>query len=276
MEQRMRTANDGSIEMTLESIQQFLDNLVERGCAPDTIATYRRSLMKLYSFLPPEKKVYSDTLEFWRFELLEKYTVRTANACVSAVNGYLEYHGVRSLQITKPLPLPKDMGPELTRAEYLHMLEEAICEGNERAYLLTKVFACTGITVRELQYLTVETVRAGVADVPSCGGTRVKIPECLRLELEDYASSQGVQTGPVFVTRNGQNMSRTSVTDHIQRLATAAHIDPGKGNPRCLRKLYLITREQIRLSLMPLAEQAHEQMIDTEQFSVGWKKRKGS
>lgn len=273
MEQRMRTANDGSIEMTLESIQQYLDNLVERGCAPDTIATYRRSLMKLYSFLPPEKKVYSDTLEFWRVELLEKYTVRTANACVSAVNGYLEYHGVRSLQITKPLPLPKDMGPELTRAEYLHMLEEAICEGNERAYLLTKVFACTGITVRELQYLTVETVRAGVADVPSCGGTRVKIPECLRL---DYASSQGVQTGPVFVTRNGQNMSRTSVTDHIQRLATAAHIDPGKGNPRCLRKLYLITREQIRLSLMPLAEQAHEQMIDTEQFSVGWKKRKGS
>ena len=156
------------------------------------------------------------------------------------------------------------------------MLEEAICEGNERAYLLTKVFACTGITVRELQYLTVETVRAGIADVPSCGGTRVKIPECLRLELEDYASSQGVQTGPVFVTRNGQNMSRTSVTDHIQRLATAAHIDPGKGNPRCLRKLYLITREQIRLSLMPLAEQAHEQMIDTEQFAIGWKKKKSS
>ena len=176
MEQRMRTANDGSIEMTLESIQQYLDNLVERGCAPDTIATYRRSLMKLYSFLPPEKKVYSDTLEFWRVELLEKYTVRTANACVSAVNGYLEYHGVRSLQITKPLPLPKDMGPELTRAEYLHMLEEAICEGNERAYLLTKVFACTGITVRELQYLTGKGRRCRCAKLRRHPGENTGMP----------------------------------------------------------------------------------------------------
>lgn len=71
MEQRMRTANDGSIEMTLESIQQYLDNLVERGCAPDTIATYRRSLMKLYSFLPPEKRfilILSSfgVLNYWR------------------------------------------------------------------------------------------------------------------------------------------------------------------------------------------------------------------
>lgn len=136
-----------------------------------------------------------------------------------------------------------------------------------------------GLTFQEVTSVKVgdEVIQTGyIADVPSCGGTRVKIPECLRLELEDYVSSQGVQTGPVFVTRNGQNMSRTSVTDCIQRLATAAHIDPGKGNPRCLCKLYLVTREQIRLSLMPLAEQAHEQMIDAEQFAIGWKKKKSS
>ena len=68
---------------------------------------------------------------------------------------------------------------------------------------------------------------------------------------------------------------RRCACNKINRQAWAKlHRD--KGNPRCLRKLYLVTREQIRLSLMPLAEQAHEQMIDAEQFAIGWKKKKSS
>ena len=49
--------------------------------------------------------------------------------------------------------------PELSRAEYLHLLHTAKALGNEKVYLLIKLFACTGFFVKELPNLTVEAVR---------------------------------------------------------------------------------------------------------------------
>ena len=42
-------SNAIAVTIISKSKLEYLDNLVERGCAPDTIATYRRSLMKLYT-----------------------------------------------------------------------------------------------------------------------------------------------------------------------------------------------------------------------------------
>lgn len=51
--------------------------------------------------------------------------------------------------------------PELTRAEYLRLLQAARALEKERAYLLVKVFALLGIRVGELPQVTVEQVKAG-------------------------------------------------------------------------------------------------------------------
>lgn len=153
------------------------------------------------------------------------------------------------------------------------MLGRARQDGNERAYLLTKVFACTGLTVQELPCVTARAVAEGRVEPPGGEERAVKLPECLRRELSGYMSRHGVREGPVFVTRSGQRMSRTAVTDCIQRLAASAHIAPGKGNPRCLRKLYLAAQKEIWDSLRPMADQAHELLIDTEQMAVGWPER---
>ena len=76
--------------------------------------------------------------------------------------------------------------------------------------------------------------------------------------------------GPVFVTRSGKPMSRTSVTTAIQHLAKSAGVEPEKCNPRCLRKLYLATRTDIERSVRLLAEQAYERVLDAEQLAAGW------
>ena len=100
---------------------------------------------------------------------------------------------------------------ELTRAEYLHLLDTARVLGREPAYLLVKVFALTGISVSELPVLTVEAVRAGrVRDVP--------LPEGLKSELLAYAARKNILSGPVFATRSGRPLDVQRVSAILRGL----------------------------------------------------------
>ena len=141
----------------------------------------------------------------------------------------------------------------------------------ERTYLLVKVFDLLGLPVGELPRLTVEQVQAGHVLVRGNGAQWYEaIPRCLEQELRAYIRRRGLLSGPVFVTRNGKAMSRTQVTAEIQSLCRDARVDEAKGNPRCLRKLYLATRTDIERSVRLLAEQAYERVLDAEQLAAGW------
>ena len=51
--------------------------------------------------------------------------------------------------------------PELTRTEYLRLLQVARTLDRERAYLLVKVFALTGLRLGNLHQMTVEAATEG-------------------------------------------------------------------------------------------------------------------
>ena len=214
----------------MQSVDEYLASLARRGCSPDTVRAYRRCLARLYRFLPGDKLLRGGRSNSGAGAVADIYA-RTVNVNVSAVNSYLEHIGAREFQLARPLPPPEDDQPEITRAEYLRMLGRARQDGNERAYLLTKVFACTGLTVQELPCVTARAVAEGRVEPPGGEERAVKLPECLRRELSGYMSRHGVRDGPVFVTRSGQRMSRTAVTDCIQRLAASAHIAPARAIP---------------------------------------------
>ena len=99
---------------------------------------------------------------------------------------------------------------------------------------------------------------------------RVQLPRCLQAELLSYCRRQGLTAGPVFVTRSRRPLRRTQVTGDIQSLSGAARVAPEKCNPRCLRKLYLVTQAEIDRGVRLLAEQAYDRLLDTEQLAVGW------
>ena len=116
-----------------------------------------------------------------------------------------------------------------------------------------------------------EAVRDGRLAVSSHGAPRqIHLPAALHGELMDYIRRAGIASGPVFVTRNGKRISRTSVTSTIQALAKDAHVAPEKCNPRCLKKLCLSTVAGIEASVRLLVEQAYDQLLEQEQFTIGW------
>ena len=212
------------------------------------------------------------TLEKSRQVLLaEGYAPRTVNIHISAANTYVSYMGHPELQLRDSLEAEKTMAPELTRNEYIHLLQTAQLLQREKVYLLVKVFANADFPVQELPKITVEAAKAGQAIVGEGKGRKiVRLPRCLCQELVSYAERNGIKEGPLFLTKDRKPMDRTSVTSSIKELCLVAHIPAEKGNPRCLRRLYQSGRKAIEDNVALLVEQALERQTEKEQLIVGW------
>lgn len=264
-EDQERTAGAALTEAKMEG---YLEKLAEKGCAPGTLTLYRTNIEKFLQWLNGTP-LDPGSATRWRDHLLALGRMpRTVNLQLSPINGLLAHLKLWDYQAPTLLCLEEDAQPELRREEYLRLLAAAKARGNRRVYLAVKVFACLGLNVHELPLLTVEAVASG--SVPLADGPPRSLPRCLQRELEEYIQDMGIPAGPVFVTRSGKPMSRTSVTTAIQHLAKSAGVEPEKCNPRCLRKLYLATLQGFQRQVMQLVEQAHNSLVEQEQAVVGW------
>lgn len=246
--------------LTDELELRFLENLREHGRAKDTISVYRRNLSKLRKSLPEDSNLTPAFLSNWQSELLDQgYSPGTVNSCTATVNSLLEFAGRRDLQAGQ-LPLNEGtLLPELTRNEYLRLLQTAKLLGKRQTYLLVLLFGTMDLPLHTLSRVTVEAVREGWVLVPS----RLRVPPCLRAELLAYAGERGIGSGPIFCTRYGRPMDRGNINVRLQSLSRDARVSPEKCNPRCLRKLCVATQEGIRASLELLIEQAYDRLLET-------------
>lgn len=270
--QAIRYAGEDQVPISWEQIEAYLNSIKARNYSLDTVRNYRRSLKQFYHTLPPDKLVDRGSAASWRRTLQEQgLQVRTVNQKLTAINSFFDYLGLRAFQLPSALALPDDTQPELTRNEYLRLLSAARVQGKERTYLLVKVFAAGGLTLGELPGLTAEGVEENRLVLTSNGVKRFsRLPECLRQELLAYMRRMGIRSGPVFTSRNGKQIYRSTVTSLIQGLAQDARVEPEKCTPRCLRKLYQMTQENIWQNIALLAEQAHERLLEQEQLTIGW------
>lgn len=263
------TQMERSVVLTPELLEEVLACIQKNGRTSETIQAYERKLYQLYEWLPADKKIEPGTLEKWRNSLVETgYAARTVNLCMSAANSMLQICGRRDLQIGKPLQPENDIQPELTRNEYLRLLFAARSQDKEPEYLLIKVFATTGINVRDLHKLTISAVRAGRITLLT---EVVRVPSSLCEELLDYAKRKKIYSGPVFINRNGTPCTRTAISTSIRRLFRDAQVPEEKTNPRCLRRLYQTTQASIQTNISMLMDEAHDRLLETEQLAIGWK-----
>ena len=258
--------------MTAGDIEGFLGSLLVKGRAPETVERYRRGLERLAEVLPEDGYIRRGTLEQCREALLQNGCApRTANLTISVANTYVAYMGRREYQFRDTLQAEEKPQPEMTRAEYRHLLQVAKLLGREKVYLLVKVFAGADLPVQELEKVTVEAAKAGYVTVGEGKNRKnVRLPKCLCQELLAYADRNGLYTGPLFLARGGEPMSRVSVTTAIRDLCVLAQVPVEKGNPRCLRRLYQENRKAVEDNIALLVDQALERQLEEEQLTVGW------
>lgn len=254
--------------ITYGQIEDYLRAAEGNGLKKDTLKTYERNLKRFYQALPQDKQVDASTLSKWRDRLLaEGLHPKTVNVCLSSVNNFLNYLGKWEFQMVQTLE-SDEIQPEISRNGYFRLLTAARLGGNERTYLLVKMFALTGISLSDLPLVTVEALSG--SGIRGRSGGVIRIPGCLRNELLAYAKENNIQKGAVFVTRNGNLMNRSSVHGCIRHLSADARVPEEKANPRCLRKLYFETIAGIKENISILVDQAYDNLLEKEQARIGW------
>ena len=125
--------------VTEKAVRTYLADLTDRGRSADTVRMYASRLRTLWEDLPPDKQVRRETLADWQDTLLDRgYSPGTVNTHLSAANGLLEHMGRRDLQLVGQLDVVPEVQPELTRTEYLRLLQTARTEVERSVRLLAE------------------------------------------------------------------------------------------------------------------------------------------
>ena len=82
------------MQMTQESIDAFLTAQKESGASKDVLRQRRGFVTFLYDWLPEDKELSKERLDFWREDMGQKgYTQQTISNYVKGINRYLDYMG---------------------------------------------------------------------------------------------------------------------------------------------------------------------------------------
>ena len=148
-------------------VQAFATYLQETEKSAATVEKYMHDVRVFCSFVG-NRAIDKQLLLEYKAYLGERYAVTSANSMLAALNAYLRFCGMSELcvkRFTVQRQIFCSEERELTRAEYVRLIEAAGKSKNERLSLIIQTICGTGIRVSELQYITVEAVRSGEATV---------------------------------------------------------------------------------------------------------------
>lgn len=245
------------LEITEKELARFAGCLRREEREASTIESYMRAARKFTAWLEG-RAMTKELAAAWKAQLLERgYRPVSVNAMLAAVNKLLVRMGredckVRYLRLQRQIFRKAER--ELTRAEYQRLLEAAQARDDARLLLLLETLCATGIRVSELQYITVETARNGVAEIALKGKIRtILLPTKLCRKLLKYAKKRNIRQGQIFLTRNGNGLSRKFIWSEMKKLCESAGVARSKVFPHNLRGLFAWTfyaacRDVVRLA----------------------------
>ena len=257
--------------LATDKMQDFEVYLRNEEKSAATIEKYMRDVRYFAMFIG-DTEISKQTVLEYKSRLGETYAVASANSMIAALNCFLRFCGWHDLCV-KQFKIQREVycseKKELTRAEYIRLLEAANAKHNERLNLIIQTICGTGIRVSELQYITVEALQNGEAIV-NCKGKnrRVFIVPELKKKLLSYVKKQKISTGTVFVTRGGKPVSRNSIWKDMKALCEQANVSPCKVFPHNLRHLFARTFYGIEKDIAKLADILGHASINTTRIYI--------
>lgn len=257
---------DKKDRLTIEMIGKYVDWLKNQERSENTVGKYRRDLMVLYRWLGG-RPLTKETLIEWKRYLVDSRAAASVNSMLAAVNGFLQFMGLQEMAV-KPLKIQKPLfcngDRELTKKEYVRLVETAIRAGKERLSLILQTICATGIRVSELAFITVEAVRTGRTQISNKGKLRtVFLPKKLCQLLEKYLRKEKRTEGAVFVSRMGRALDRSNIWREMKKLCESANVNPEKVFPHNLRHLFARIYYSMERDLSRLADILGHSNIDT-------------
>lgn len=202
--------------ITTELLAQYAQQLYEEEKSSATIEKYIRDVRTFSKYAGSQALTKDLTIAYKRDLPTRGYTILSVNSMLASLNSFLVFCGradckVKLYRVQKKTYLAANR--ELSKAEYQRLLHAA--RKDQRLWLLLQTLCATGIRVSELQYFTVEAVRAGEISVACKSKTRsILIPRGLQKLLLQYEKACKHQENhspqsPVSFVRHAGNQVRT-------------------------------------------------------------------
>ena len=252
---------------TVEQIREFSRYLREEERETATIDKYSRDVKDFFIWLK-DREISRERMGEWRGYLLQAGRKPvTINGKLSALNKFLSFLGrndcrIKYLKIQRRLF--RSTEKQLSKQEYIRLMETAHSLGRERLALLMETICATGIRVSEVKYITAEAIRAGRTEIALKGKIRtILLPGKLCRKLKKYAGKRKIVSGEVFLTRNGKGMSRRQIWAEMKSLCEKAGVAPSKVFPHNLRHLFAQTFYRVCRDVARLADVLGHSSIET-------------
>ena len=252
---------------TVEQIREFSRYLREEERETATIDKYSRDVKDFFIWLK-DREISRERMGEWRGYLLQAGRKPvTINGKLSALNKFLSFLGrndcrIKYLKIQRRLF--RSTEKQLSKQEYIRLMETAHSLGRERLALLMETICATGIRVSEVKYITAEAIRAGRTEIALKGKIRtILLPGKLCRKLKKYAGKRKIVSGEVFLTRNGKGMSRRQIWAEMKSLCEKAGVAPSKVFPHNLRHLLAQTFYRVCRDVAKLADVLGHSSIET-------------
>ena len=253
--------------LIMNQLVLFQQYWAEEEREQSTIEKYMRELRLFQTWLM-ERPVTTEIVARWKSHLRTAgYKPETINSKLSALNKFFSFMDwpecrIKYLKIQRKLF--RGTEKELTKEEYMQLLETANSGGKVRLALLIETICVTGIRVSEVKYITAAAVERGRADVALKGKIRtILLPSKLCCKLQKYAKKQKITSGEIFLTRSGKGISRRQIWAEMKALCRKANVAPSKVFPHNLRHLFARTFYRACRDVAKLADVLGHSSIET-------------
>lgn len=258
-------------KLETKKMQAFAQYLKDEERSSATVEKYMHDVRCFAAFVG-NNEISKQTVLEYKNQLGASYAVSSANSMIAALNSFLRFCGwldlcIKQFKVQRQAYCSEDK--ELTRAEYLRLLDAANAKHNERLNLMIQTICGTGIRVSELQYITVEALYLGETTVNSKGKKRriFLVPE-LKKKLLRYVKAQKIASGAIFVTKRGNSISRNYIWKEMKALCEYAKVSPSKVFPHNLRHLFARTFYAIKKDIAKLADILGHASINTTRIYI--------
>lgn len=258
-------------DINFNIINRFKEHLYNEEKSSATIEKYIHDIKCFAEFANGHNIDKSLILEYKK-SLADSYAITSANSMIAALNAFLRWMGwyelcVKQFKVQRQAYCSEEK--ELTKAEYIRLINTAKQNGNKRLSLIIQTICGAGIRVSELQYITVEAVSKGEAVVSCKGKTRtIFIVSELRKRLLKYAKKNHITEGMIFITRTGKPINRCNIWREMKALCKRADVAPGKVFPHNLRHLFARTFYGIEKDIAKLADILGHSSINTTRIYI--------
>lgn len=206
-----------------------------------------------------------DVLKYKQY-LLKNMTIKSVSGNLSSLTSYFRFINRFDLIVRRDKNVRQiflNYEKMLNKAEVRELINTAIVSGKIRLALIITFIVNTGIRVSELQYITVENLKIGLAYVKGKNKYReVIIPKHLSEVLLEYCKSNNIRKH-VFITKAGKLIDRRNIWRDIKNLCKVAKVDDRKVFPHNFRHYFAVEFYKATKDLDKLAHVLGHSSVET-------------